>query len=132
MPKGLDDFSSMDVISEFNIALANLFIIRSLLSGCLVSAKNLDPFNWIHYQLSLFKEVIRYIKDDKEKERKLSEMKKLFNEVNEYKNIENEEGSLSPELYWKLHVSEIYLREILNKAGVLDKLKDDPRMALTG
>lgn len=125
-----DDFD-FDKISEFNIALANLFVIRGILSGCLISAKNLDYSNWMHYLLNLHQEIKRYIKSPEEKKKKLDELEKLFNKVNEYSNTTEEEGC-NREIYWELYTMEGYLRDVLDKSGVLDKFKDDPRSALTG
>ena len=50
-------------VSEFNIAVSNLIVIRNLLNDCIISSRNLNPFDWIHSLTNLFKEATRYMQD---------------------------------------------------------------------
>jgi len=113
-------------ISEFNIAVSNLIVIRHLLNDCIIASRNLSSFDWIHSLTNLFKESTRYMtyKDIENKKKDIKEM--LFKVNNSITKLNNHAvNQIKPEMYWELTELEIYLRNVLKKAGVLDKIKDD-------
>jgi len=111
--------------SEFNISISNLIIIRHLLNDCIMSSRNLNPFDWIHTLTNLFKEATRYM-HDKDIETKTKHIKIMLTKVNNSIKLNNSGMTqIEPDMYWELTELEIYLRTILKKAGVLDKMKED-------
>lgn len=119
--------------SEFNYAVSFLNRLNMWFYVASEAAMNLNPHSWFHSLLAIRRE----LSDDMKKEE--------VNKANDYKNKIN--GMLPQvmrmaqftgvteipaQLYELLDGFEIFLREVVKKAGYKTKVKDDPRFAMTG
>lgn len=117
--------------SEFNMAVSYLNRLNALFYVCDEAAMDLNGHKWFHALLALYRELSTEMKD-KEKEWFNEQMSKINTQVtlSEKKNLQTGQNSLTPELYNSLHAYEEEIRRILKKAGLQNKMMDDPGLAL--
>lgn len=117
--------------SEFNMAVSYLNRLNALFYVCDEAAMELNGHRWFHALLSLYRELSTEMKPEE-----LTWFNEQMNEINnlvtlsEKKSLQTGQNTLTPELYEKLHEYEIKIRKILKKAGLQNKMMDDPGLAL--
>ena len=119
--------------SEFNMAVSYLNRLNALFYLCNDAAMELDPHTWFHALMALFRELSTEQKAEEitEKEKEIEAIHALVETCNRDTHRTGQ-STVSPALYWRLHKFEMYLRNILKKAGLQYKMKDDPGQALRG
>jgi len=119
--------------SEFNYAVSFLNRLNMWFYIANEAAMTLNPFNWFHALLAIRRE----LSDDMTKEeiKKSGEYKTKINEMLPRVIRQKEftgNNEIPGELYEELDHFEIFLRNVVKKAGYKTKLREDPRFALTG
>jgi len=118
--------------SEFNMAVSYLNRLNSLFYVCDEAAMSLNAHQWFHAQLAIFRELSTEMKPEE-----LNSKKDEIREINNLINSSNKNSArfgtyeISSDLYEKLHEFELYLRSILDGAGLQKKMKEDPGNALS-
>lgn len=117
--------------SEFNMAVSYLNRLNALFYKADEAAIELDVYTWFHCLLALFRELSTEMKDTEIKEWE-KEQEIINQHISKYINEKqrNGMGKVTPELYRKLHKFELFLRYILEKAGLQKKMMDDAMNAL--
>ena len=117
--------------SEFNMALSYLNRLNALFYQCDDSSMDLDIYSWFQSLTVLFRELSTEMKEKEIKE-KNKEIKLLFNEVNNtiIQNKKKGVRECPPDLYWKIHDLELFLRGLLKESGLQQKMKKTGEDAL--
>ena len=92
---------------------------------------NLDPHTWFHVLQAIFRELSTEMTEEKRNE-KIKEANAINTKLSKYLAMKNSRGyaELNNDLYQDLHKYEIFLREILDNAGLQTKRLDDATRAL--
>lgn len=112
--------------SEFNMAVSYLSQLNMWFFRAGEASANLDAFNWYHSLMVLFRQLSTEM-NDTELTKWNAESEQINNMIMReiISNKRNRTQGISPTLYKKLHEFELYLRNILKRAGLQTKLKDD-------
>ena len=119
--------------SEFNMAFSYLNRLNSLFYVCDEAAISLDANSWFHTLLAIFRELSTEMK--KEEQIKYREVIKKINDMLARHNTNFHSGGstgINQELYDELFDFELFLRKILDDAGLLKRVVEDPSRALSG
>jgi len=119
--------------SEFNMAVSYLNRLNNLFYICDASAMELNSHQWYHTLLAIFRELSTEMKDKEieEKEEEINLINRLLTQNNKTTSRTGKQ-MINPELYFKLHKFELFLRRIMKDSGLQNKMKDDPRFAIGG
>jgi len=117
--------------SEFNMAVSYLNRLNALFYVCDESAMNLDAHSWFHALLALFRELSTEMTESelKEKQTTIDMINNLISKNNS-QYIRTGKQEVSSELYTELHNFELFIRKVLEKAGLQKRMMDDPTKAL--
>lgn len=115
--------------SEFNMAIAYLNRLNSLLTFCNERAINLDVYNWFHGLLAIKRELNPQMLPTERTQTnqyvtQLTPAITLFSANNEGDN------DVPPELYHQLHAFHEELIGVMDRTGILNKQMDDASRAL--
>lgn len=112
--------------SEFNMAVSWLNRLNIEFYVCNEAAKALDAHAWFSSLMILNRELCTEMKPAEE-EAQDKKSWELFNEINQVVKNQNRTGKIGipPELYKKLHEYEKYIRNIMNKSGLLKKVQEE-------
>ena len=127
--------------SEFDMSFSYLFRLNGIILAVDDASLDLDYWRWFHSLMVLYREVSTELKgnvniilgeepiNDKDEylfvEKMISQIEPLISKYQQRGN-----NGINYELYKKLHVLDIFLRQILKKSGILLKMRQDPRFAL--
>lgn len=117
--------------SEFNMAVSYLNRLNGLFYICDEASMTLDINQWFQSLVALFRELSTEMKST-EIETKNKEIKSIFEDVNSAVSKANKSGQMevNPDLYWKIHEFELFIRGILKSSGLQQKMKDPAFEAL--
>ena len=117
--------------SDFNMAVSYLNRLNTLFYTADEASMTHNIYQWFNALLNLFRELSTEMKEDELKEKR-EEAEDIFKDVNKHVEEMNKTGiaQVTPELYWKLHNFELFLRRILKEAGLQMKMAEDARKAL--
>jgi hypothetical protein len=116
--------------SKFASDVSYLNRINMLLAYADESAMSLDVFNWFHSLLAIFRELSTEMKPDEivKFNSESIEINKLVMQYNI--NCKYSEPIVDSNLYNRLHLFEMNLRQVFSKAGLQLKRMDDAAKAL--
>lgn len=119
--------------SEFNMAISYLQRLNSLFYNCDHASMNLDAFRWFHTLMTLYRELSTEMKQEEMDEWsiKINKISQMINTQikDSHKNIHL---TINSELYNELHLFELFIRNVLKTAGLQNRMKEDPGIALQG
>lgn len=117
--------------SEFNYAISFLNRLNVNFYQLAEAKQNLDIYAWCNTLVTLFCEMSDDI-DKKDMSAQKEKLKQIYSKVNQEVHNFNSFGKLevSPKIYWELINFELYLRDVIKKAGYKSKYKDKAGEAL--
>ena len=117
--------------SDFNMAVSYLNRLNTLFYTADEASMTHNIYQWFNALLNILRELSTEMKED-ELESKKKEAKDIFADVNKHVEDMNKSGlaQVTPELYWKLHNFELFLRGVLKESGLQMKMAEDARHAL--
>jgi len=132
------DFGNNRLQSEFSGDINYLTRLNALLFTCDEAAMALDVYSWFHGLLALYRELSTEMVVNK-KDKKCPEMEKAEEFVEKINpmltdSIEDSKKSgavnVTNELYNEIHKFELFLRSVIKKSGLQNKMKEDAGAAL--
>jgi len=116
--------------SEFNMGVSYLGRMNFFIYEVDMAARSLDVFNWFHTLMVLFRELSPSM-DDTEKEKWQEKRKQINYKISKYlKQRELGKTEVSPDLYDSLDEFNIFIMDLLQSSGLLNKMKEDAGVAL--
>lgn len=112
--------------SEFNMAVSWLNRLNLEFYICNDAAKNLDAHAWFSSLMILNRELTTEMKPNEEDSQD-KESWEIFDEINRLTTMQTRTGQrgIPPKLYKRLHEYEKFIRNIMNKSGLLKKVQED-------
>lgn len=115
--------------SEFNMAVSYLNRLNYWFLMCDEASSKMDIYSWLQTLLVIFRELSTEIKET-ELPKKQECLHQLFIDINNIRTRKNRQSIINPSLYWKLNDFEIYLRQVMDKAGLQTKRQTSAMAAL--
>lgn len=133
--------------SEFNMAVSFLNRMNLYFYRADEASMNLQPFQWFHSLMVVYRELSTELKEEEEIEWMGEKREKkpdgtiefvrvktgkieLINKDIIQENRAHKGANISSKLYMDLHKFDIFIRQVLKRAGLLTKMKEDPRKAV--
>lgn len=111
--------------SEFNMAVDYLARLNTQFYISNDASMRYDAHQWAQSLAVLFRELSTKMTEE-EARTQTKELKEIFDAVNQH-NARANKGrvGIDPELYWRLHTFELFIRQVLKASGLESKTKDD-------
>ena len=111
--------------SEFNMAVSYLNRLNYYFYKADDSSANLDAYGWFHSLMVLYVVISTELKQEE-----IKEWEEKIPVINVWVINNSGDTGIEPELYDSLHKFDMFIRKVLKRAGLLTKMKDDPRKAI--